>query len=97
MTTALPAVVKSLARIVAVSEVGLSNTVARGAPFHCTTDPGTKFDPVTVSIKPGLPAAVEVELRAVAAGVGSNGMRTLTGLEVHAACNGSPLYWDVMV
>lgn len=39
----------------------LTNVVERGAPFQLTTDPVSKFVPVTVTVKPaGLQYAVEV-------------------------------------
>src|SRR5271155_4120945 len=40
---------KSAAGIAARNCPGLTNTVLRGDPFHSTTDPGTKLDPVMVS------------------------------------------------
>src|SRR2546421_11473025 len=58
VTGAVPAVARSLAEIVAVSWVLLPYVVARSAPFHRTMDDATKFVPVTVSVKPGPPAAV---------------------------------------
>jgi len=33
--------------------------VGRAAPFHCTTDCGTKPTPERVKVKPGLPAVTE--------------------------------------
>ncbi len=97
VTAALPAVVRSLAGIVAVREVALTNTVDRAAPFHCTTEPVIKLEPVTVSVKPGLTAAAELGLRAVTAGTGLIGTTTLIGTELQAACNASPLYCAVIV
>ena len=50
-TCTVPCEAVSAAVIVAVSCVGLTNTVARGEPFQFTTDPFTKFVPVTVRVK----------------------------------------------
>jgi hypothetical protein len=47
----------SAALIVAVSWPEFTKVVVRSEPFQRTTDPLTKFDPLTVSVKP-LPAAV---------------------------------------
>ena len=48
-----------------VNCVLLTKVVVRLPPFHCTTDPDTKFEPFTVSVKPAPPAVVllgEIEL-----------------------------------
>src|SRR4030095_11585308 len=55
VTAGEPAVMRSLAGIAALSVVALPNVVARAAPFHCTTDDGTKLVPVTVSVTPAAP------------------------------------------
>src|SRR5204862_5479756 len=47
VTVAVPAVRRSLARIAALSSVGLTKVVSRGDPFQRTTDAGTKLFPVT--------------------------------------------------
>src|SRR6266568_5014534 len=46
----VPAVVRSLARIVAVTCVELTKLVVRFEPANCTTDVDTKFVPFTVSV-----------------------------------------------
>jgi hypothetical protein len=50
--------------IVAVSCVELTNAVRRGEPFQLTTEPFTKFAPVTVRVKLVLPqdGAEELEV-----------------------------------
>src|SRR4029453_1931483 len=58
VTDAVPAVAMSVAGIAAVSWVALTTVVVRAAPFHRTTELATKFDPVTVSVNAGPPAAV---------------------------------------
>lgn len=42
----------SAAEIGAVSCVSLTNAVLRGEPFHCTSEPLTKFAPFTVRVSP---------------------------------------------
>ena len=49
---AVPALAISEAGIVAVNCVALTNAVERTAPFQFTTEPFTKFVPVTVRVKP---------------------------------------------
>ena len=56
VTLAEPRVAMSAALIVALSWVGLTKVVARPAPFHWTTEAGTKFAPLTMSVKLGPPA-----------------------------------------
>lgn len=47
----------------AVSCVELTNVVARADPFQSTTDPFTKFVPVTVSVNPvGVHEGVEFDM-----------------------------------
>jgi hypothetical protein len=58
VTAAVPRVpgkAVSVAKIVAVSCVGLTNVVGRGNPFQFTTSPSTKSVPFTVSVKPVAP------------------------------------------
>ncbi len=43
----------------AVSTLPLANVVERSSPFQRTNDPGTKFPPVTVNVKPAEPTAAE--------------------------------------
>src|ERR671924_543409 len=67
VTVAEPAAATSLAPMLAVSWVALTNVVARAAPFHCTVEPATKFVPFTVSVNAPLPAATlvgDIELKA---------------------------------
>lgn len=52
VTFAVPGNAVSAAEIVAVSCVALTNDVGRGDPFQLTTNPFTKFVPVTVKMKP---------------------------------------------
>ena len=56
VTCAVPAVVMSAARMAAVSWVALTNVVVRSVPFQRTTDPETKFVPVTVRVNAAPPA-----------------------------------------
>jgi len=55
VTTAAPGKAVSAAVIAAVICVALTNVVVRGEPFQLTTDPATKFVPVTTSVKPDEP------------------------------------------
>jgi hypothetical protein len=52
VTAAVPGKAVSVAEIVAVSCVGLTNVVGRGDPFQFTTSPVTKFVPFTASVRP---------------------------------------------
>jgi hypothetical protein len=56
VTAALPTLATKPAETAAVSCVELPNVVASATPFHSTVSPDTKFVPVTVSVKEGLPA-----------------------------------------
>ena len=56
VTLAEPTAAMSAALIVALSCVGLTKVVVRLTPFHCTTEAGTKFVPLTMSAKLGPPA-----------------------------------------
>jgi hypothetical protein len=60
VTLAVPAVAMSVAVIVAFNWVALTYVVVRLDPFHCTTEPVEKFDPVTVRAPPAPPAVVLV-------------------------------------
>jgi hypothetical protein len=57
---AVPSKPVSVAEIMAVSCIALTNVVGRGDPFQLTTEPLTKFVPFTVRVKPaGLQYDVE--------------------------------------
>ena len=56
VTEAAPGVPMSAAEMEAASFVLLENVVVRGAPFQSTTEPETKFEPFTASVKAGPPA-----------------------------------------
>ncbi len=65
VTEADPCVAMSAMEMEAVSFVLLENVVVRAAPFQFTTEPVTKFEPLTVSVKAGPPAVAllgEIEL-----------------------------------
>src|SRR2546428_12265582 len=53
VTRAIPAMATSVAGIAALNCVAETYVVARSCPFHRTTEPVTKFVPVTVSVNPG--------------------------------------------
>ena len=60
MTAAVPAVAMSGAGTAAINCVALTNVVVRATPFHCTTAPVTKPEPLTVSVNAALPAIAVV-------------------------------------
>ena|ERR1700731_3773048 len=65
VTEAVPCVAMSAMEMEAVSFVLLANVVVRADPFQSTTEPETKFEPFTVSVKAGPPAVAllgEIEL-----------------------------------
>src|SRR5438309_1013735 len=68
VTCGVPAAATSAAAMAAVSCVALTKTVVRAAPFQLTVEPPTKLLPVTVSVKPALPADVLVGDRAARVG-----------------------------
>jgi hypothetical protein len=70
VTLAVPAVAMSAARIEAVSRVEETYVVVRSAPFHLTTEPETKFVPLTVRVKADPPAVADEGLRLVVVGTG---------------------------
>jgi hypothetical protein len=73
VTGTAPAAERSEAGMVALSCVGLTYVVARGDPFHCTTEHGTKLVPVTFKMNcPDPTVALEGFSGAVAwrAGIG---------------------------
>jgi hypothetical protein len=58
----------SAAAIEAVNWVAPTKVVVRLDPAHCTTEPLTKFVPLTVSVNPEVPAVVDEGLRLVIVG-----------------------------
>ena len=50
--------------------MALTNVVVREAPFQRTTDDATKLVPLTVSVRPALPATAPVGERLLATGTG---------------------------
>ena len=70
VTCAVPALVKSVAGICAVSCVALTKVVARLLPFQRTTEPLMKPVPLTVKVMPELPAFAVFGLRLAIAGAG---------------------------
>lgn len=67
---AVPVVVRSLARMLAVSCVLFTYVVIRALPFQLTVAPETKFEPVTVSVKPVESTRANVGLIDVSVGIG---------------------------
>ena len=65
LTDAVPVEATSDAGTLADSCVAERKLVARVAPFQVTCVPGTKFAPLTMRLKPGLPATVEFGERLV--------------------------------
>ena len=65
---ALPAATIRLAGTAALNCVALKNVVVSAAPFHCTVELERKPVPVTVNVKPALPAAAELGISDVMAG-----------------------------
>ena len=57
----------------------LTNVVLLFEPFTCTTEPFTKFEPFTVSVKAPPPAMVEVGDRLESDGAGLTGLLTVKG------------------
>jgi hypothetical protein len=72
---AVPAEAISAAKIVATSCVVFTNVVVRALPFHCTTEAGKKFVPVTVSENAADPAIVLEGESNVMAGAGFGSLR----------------------
>ena len=70
VTLAVLAGAKSAVVRTAVSWVLLIKVVARGEPFHCTAEPLTKPEPVTVRVSEVVPARALLGLRAVRMGAG---------------------------
>ena len=67
---AVPSAVMSDDGIVAISMVELTNTVALSLPFQRTLELLTKFVPVMVNVKPGLPAMIVFGLKLLRLGTG---------------------------
>ena len=70
VTLADPAVAMSAAGMLAVSRVSLTYVVARALPFQRTTEPPTKFVPLTVRVNAGPPTLALDGLRLVIVGTG---------------------------
>src|SRR5574341_1299053 len=76
----------SVAGMAAVSCVGLTKVVVRLPPFHCTTDPGEKFEPLTVRLNPEPPACAVLGLRPLMPGMPGVGVKVGgTGVGVFVA------------
>lgn len=58
VTLALPAFAIRLPGTAAVNCVAFTNVVESGEPFHCTVEPETKPEPLTVSVNAGPPTVV---------------------------------------
>ncbi len=74
VTGNVPALVRSLVGIVAVSWVESTNVVVRSEPLNLTTDDEIKFVPLTVIVKPGSPTSLEVGDMPVILGTGLLGV-----------------------
>src|SRR5438093_10787176 len=70
VTCGVPATGTSAAATVTVSCVADTYVVERAVPFQRTTEPATKFVPVTVSVNCGAPAWIRLGLSPVVAGTG---------------------------
>jgi hypothetical protein len=69
VTSAWPGTTTSLEGIWASRVVpAVTTVVGRDEPFHCTTELGVKPVPVTVSVKPELPAGLELGTRRLITG-----------------------------
>jgi hypothetical protein len=62
LTVAVPGKAMSPAETAAFSVAELTKVVVRAAPFHCTTEDGSKPEPATTSVKPGPPAVAVLGL-----------------------------------
>ena len=80
MTAAVPTEAMSPAGIVALRVVELTKDVVRLVPFQRTMELLMKLEPLTVSVKPGLPAVAElgVMLVRVGTGLGAGGGALMT-------------------
>lgn len=70
VTVAVPPLAMSAASIVACTLVLETNVVGRAPPFHRAVDEVTKFVPVIVSVKDGLPSSSTLGLSEVIVGTG---------------------------
>ena len=70
VTEAVPDEVRSPIGTVAVSDVALTSVVVSAEPFHFTTEPLTKFVPVTVRVNAAPPTLAEVGEMDVSVGTG---------------------------
>ena len=70
VTSNIPSAARSVSGITAINCVAETNVVTRAVPFQRTTDVGTKFVPVTVSINAGSPLKAAFGLRLVTVGAG---------------------------
>ena len=70
VTWDVPAAAISAAGIAAVSWVALTTVVVRLAPFQRTVEPTTKFEPLTVRLKPAPPVVALAGASAVKPGTG---------------------------
>ena len=71
VTLAVPMEARSVAGMAAVSCVPLTKVVGRSCPFHLTTAPETKPEPVTVSVSPAVPTAAVFGPRLEITGAGT--------------------------
>ena len=76
VTDTVPAVVRSVARICAVTWVLLTKVVTRAELFHLTLAPFTKFEPLTVRVKAAEPTGLLEGESEVMIGVGTKKFRT---------------------
>lgn len=77
VTEAVPAIVMSELRMVAVIVVVEMNVVARGPPFHSTVEDEMNPVPVSVSVNPAPPAVVEVGDSVISVGAGLRALVTV--------------------
>jgi hypothetical protein len=71
----------SFAEIVALSCTVFTNVVGFAKPFHCTTDVGVKFEPVSVSAKSVAPNAAAVGEMKERVGIGLGDIFTDSAFE----------------
>jgi hypothetical protein len=103
--TAVPPKATSAAVIATVSCVELTNVVVRSLALNCAEEEGKKFVPVTVRLKPALPAEIELGFRDTAVGAGllivsikapevpppGAGLETVTAAVPAAATSAAPI------